>query len=133
MPRRRFRNQALTWLFEIDLGHADPKVVLAHTGKDWTPVHEAAEKAVWGVLGSQARLDRIIAQLARDWSIDRMPAVDRNILRLAIWEMSSGLSPAVAINEAVELAKAYGAEESPGFVNGVLAGYLKLEEDAVRG
>lgn len=133
MPRRRFRNLALTWLFEIDLGHADPAEVLARSGEASSPAHRAAQQAVLGVLGIQAQADQIIGQLARDWSIDRMPPVDRNILRLAIWEMSSGLSPAVAINEAVELAKAYGAEDSPAFINGVLAGYLKREEAALNG
>lgn len=133
MPRRRFRNLALSLLFEIDLGHADPETVLARVETDATPVHRAAIAAVRGVLGLQAELDQIISQLARDWAVDRMPTVDRNILRLALWEIRSGLSPAVAINEAVELAKAYAAEDSPSFVNGVLAGYLKREAGAIRG
>ncbi|MHB1842687.1 MAG: transcription antitermination factor NusB, partial [Sulfobacillus sp.] len=97
------------------------------------PAHHAAHQAVLGVLGMQAQADQIIGQLAKDWSIERMPPIDRNILRLAIWEMVSGLSPAVAINEAVELAKAYGAEDSPAFINGVLAGYLRREEGALSG
>lgn len=133
MPRRRFRNLALSWLFEIDLGHADPKAVLARSAEESSPAHHAAHQAVLGVLGMQAQADQIIGQLAKDWSIERMPPIDRNILRLAIWEMVSGLSPAVAINEAVELAKAYGAEDSPAFINGVLAGYLKREEGALSG
>ncbi len=133
MPRRRFRNLALSLLFEIDLGHADPKAVLGRVEEEATPAHRAALTAVRGVLASQAELDQVISELARDWAIERMPPVDRNILRLALWEMRSGQSPAVAINEAVELAKAYAAEDSPGFVNGVLAGYLKREADVFRG
>ncbi|MHB1842723.1 MAG: transcription antitermination factor NusB, partial [Sulfobacillus sp.] len=81
MPRRRFRNLALSWLFEIDLGHADPEAVLARSAEESSPAHHAAHQAVLGVLGMQAQADQIIGQLAKDWSIERMPPIDRTICR----------------------------------------------------
>lgn len=72
-------------------------------------------------------LDSVISELSEGWSLDRQPAVDRNILRLAIFEIkySDTVPPIVAVDEAIEIAKKYSTEGSGKFVNGVLAGYLK--------
>ncbi|MCX8052181.1 MAG: transcription antitermination factor NusB [Armatimonadetes bacterium] len=83
-----------------------------------------------GVKNNADELDARIARHAEGWSPERQPAVDRNILRIAIYEIShvDSVPPIVAVDEAVELAKKYSTAESGKFVNGVLAGYLKKEE-----
>lgn len=83
---------------------------------------EFARELVFGVEASQGEIDRVIAETSEHWAVSRMPLVDRNILRIATYELLSlpGVPPSVAINEAVELAKVYGGEDSSKFVNGVL-------------
>jgi N utilization substance protein B len=78
---------------------------------------------VHGVAQHQARIDQVISQVSRDWAIDRMPAVDRNLLRLGVYEVLWGddVPDAVAVSEAVALATDLSTDDSPGFVNGVLA------------
>lgn len=86
-----------------------------------------AERLVKGVEDHRQQIDELLNQASRRWRISRMPRVDRNILRLACYEMvftAGEVPPKVAINEAVEMAKRYGGEESPGFVNGVLDSLL---------
>lgn len=130
MPRqRRGRSLALQVLYEEDL-----------TGHDWHDAMEAhaeatgatkqvvkfAERCVEGVLEARDRIDAVIRKHAPAWPLDQVPAVDRNLLRLAIYELRPGSStpPKVAINEAVELAKEFGGEGSPRFINGVLGAAL---------
>jgi N utilization substance protein B len=79
----------------------------------------------------RAESDAVIATLSTDWPIHRQPSVDRSILRLAAWEMRSGrVSAAIAIDEAVELAREFSTEQSPKFVNGVLDAYRQSLENA---
>jgi N utilization substance protein B len=79
-----------------------------------------------GVLGRLGEIDTMISALAPNWPIDQLASVDRNVLRVAIFEIISGVDtpPKVAVNEAVELAKTFGSESSPKFVNGVLGSVL---------
>jgi N utilization substance protein B len=88
---------------------------------------EYAQVLARGVKEHLGELDSHIAELAEGWPLERQPAVDRNLLRLAMYEISyvNSVPPIVAIDEAVELAKKYSTEESGKFVNGVLASYLK--------
>lgn len=80
------------------------------------------EKLVTGIIENREELDKYINKKAVDWTIERMAVIDRNILRLSLYEMEEDLVPVgVAINEAVELAKEYGDEKSSGFINGILA------------
>lgn len=80
-----------------------------------------AEELVKGVAAERATLDRRLIEVARNWRLERMALVDRNVLRLAAWEILFGSTPAaVAIDEAVELAREFGDDASPRFVNGVL-------------
>jgi N utilization substance protein B len=111
-------------LFEADLRGSDPLRTLA----DWVrrcdpPVQAYAVGLVEGVVSHQERIDQILSSYAEDWSLDRMPSVDRVVLRLALFELlwCEEIPDAVAIDEAVELAKSLSTEASPGFVNGVLA------------
>ena len=87
-----------------------------------------ATELVEGVLGERSKIDAMIVKLAPAWPVDQIPAIDRNILRLAIYEVviDNKVPMRAAINEAVELAKVYGGENSPKFINGVLGSVSML-------
>ncbi|ABK53076.1 NusB antitermination factor [Acidothermus cellulolyticus 11B] len=125
MPARtKARKRALDVLFEADLRAADPLEILAdHTARADTPVPEYAVRLVEGVAAHRAEIDRIIEQFAVGWTLQRMPTVDRNILRLAIYELLwvTEVPDAVVLAEAVKLAQDLSTAESAPFVNGVLA------------
>jgi len=123
--RRRARMVALQALYELDATSHDVDTVLARRREDdQTPAHAAtyASQLVRGVRANQAPIDDHIARAAPQWPLEQMSRVDKCILRLAIYEMlfEADLPTRVAINEAVELAKLFGHETAPKFVNGVL-------------
>ncbi|MDP2673830.1 MAG: transcription antitermination factor NusB [Dehalococcoidia bacterium] len=123
--RRRARIAALKTLFEVDsVGHP-PDEILDRQLEDSPLPEDAAQFArelVRGVLEQRERLDEIIRKNAPAWPLEQVAAVDRSILRLAIYEIviDNRVPMRAAINEAVELAKEFGGEASPKFVNGVL-------------
>ena len=123
--RTRARGVALQALYEIDMTNHPPGEVLQNRLEAEVLSDELAEFArtiVFGVLPLAIDLDRIIARYAPEWPLDQMAAIDRNILRVACWEFAveRDTPVKVAINEAVELAKLYGSDSAPRFVNGVL-------------
>lgn len=123
--RRRARILVLQALYEIDCAHHPVGMVLDYRlAEEQLPAEgEAfARQLITGVLEHQARLDEMIQRHAPEWPVDQMAVIDRNVLRIAIYEFCiSGLTPIkVAINEAVELAKLFGSDSAPRFVNGVL-------------
>ena len=123
--RTRARGVALQVLYEVDITNHPPGDVLHNRLEDEVLSEGLAEFArtiVFGVLPLTTDLDRVIARYAPEWPLDQIAAIDRNILRVACWEMAvSGDAPVkVAINEAVELAKLFGSDSAPRFVNGVL-------------
>lgn len=125
--RHPARKLALQTLFEVDLNRsADPKGTWER-GVFRAGLNEEAGRFSWeiieGVLRERKALDEEIAALAPEFPIDQMPRIDRNVLRIALWELRyAGDAPAsVIIDEAVELAKLFGSEASKKFVNGVLA------------
>jgi N utilization substance protein B len=123
--RRRSRILALQALYEIDTTHHPAGTVLdQRLAEDPLPAEgEAfARELITGVMKHQAELDELIQHYAPEWPVDQMAVVDRNVLRIAIYEFSiSKATPIkVAINEAVELAKLFGSDSAPRFVNGVL-------------
>jgi N utilization substance protein B len=84
------------------------------------------EQLVEGAAAASEAIDRRISEHSQHWRLERMPAVDRNILRLAIYEMTEGLTPApVVINEALELAKRFSGDDSAAFINGILDAVLR--------
>jgi N utilization substance protein B len=124
--RRKARELALQFLYQLDLsGEADPA---PHEAEFWArhPVdedtREFARAMVRGAKANQARIDRTISECTEHWDLDRMAVVDRNLLRLAVWELlgPEEVPARVAINEAIEIAKKFGTHESSRFVNGVL-------------
>lgn len=123
--RRRARELAMQALFARDVGQGRPKDLLAYLCAEEAAIAEVRVRAgelVDGVLDHLAEIDRCIAAYARDWSLPRLAAVDRNVLRLGVFELEHApeVPAGVAINEAVEVAKAYGGEDSGRFVNGLL-------------
>jgi transcription antitermination protein NusB len=123
--RRQARTVALQTLFEIDSTDHDADTVLERSLADPSIVPEAAEYAaqlVRGVITNEKKIDALIASAAPHWPVDQLPKVDKNILRLAIFEVlfDNKVPTKAAINEAVELAKLFGSESSSRFVNGVL-------------
>lgn len=112
------RDQALTALYAADMTGAEPRI---------EGLSGRARRYVEGTWAGRGELDAAISAVATGWRLERMPAVDRNILRLALFEMRSGKTPiGVAVSEAVNLAKKFSTERSGAFVNGVLS---KLIED----
>jgi transcription antitermination protein NusB len=124
-PRTRARSIALQALYEIDITGHPPGEVLEERFVE-TPLddklYDFVRQIVLGVLPLAEQLDGFIAQHAPEWPLDQVATIDRNILRIALWEIAvSDQTPIkVAINEAVELAKMYGSDSTPRFVNGVL-------------
>lgn len=131
--RRQARVIALQALYEVDCtGHSIPEVLSNRLKSESVPEEGRlfVFQLVNGVMHRQVKLDTLIQQFAPEWPVDQMAIIDRNILRLAIFEIAvSNTAPMrVAINEAVELAKAYGADTSPRFINGVLGSVATNEE-----
>lgn len=124
-PRTRARSLALQALYEIDLAGHPLDEVLAARIEDYEleeNLEEFATRLVHGVYPIRKELDGYIAEHAPEWPIDQVSIIDRNLIRIAVWEFAiSQQTPVkVAINEAVELAKRYGSDSSSRFVNGVL-------------
>lgn len=125
--RTRGRERALQALYQVDLADAEPAAALAAawSSDDEPPEAEAAAFAqalVEGVMTHRSEIDAIIAAHSHHWSVARMAKVDRNILRVAVFELIhlEDVPKRVVLNEAIELAKKFGSEESSAFINGVL-------------
>lgn len=123
--RTRARSVALQALYEIDIANHPPADVLRERLEESPLADETADFArriIFGILPIKHELDQSIAIYAPEWPFDQIAAIDRNILRIACWEFAvdGGTPIKVAINEAVELAKLYGSDSAPRFVNGVL-------------
>jgi transcription antitermination protein NusB len=128
--RSKGRKRALDVLFEAELRELPVLDLLAERmSLGEPPVSDYAASLVRGVVVHRDRIDELIAAHAEGWTLDRMPAVDRNILRLGIFELfwEDDVPDAVAISEAVELARDLSTEASPAFVNGILARLLSLK------
>ncbi|MFB3737416.1 MAG: transcription antitermination factor NusB [Candidatus Velamenicoccus archaeovorus] len=120
--RHEARRRALDILYQADVTGADPLEVLAEWQGAGRSVGRFARQLVEGVTAHRAGLDEVIGSHAEGWTVPRMPALDRTILRLAVFELLHvpGTPVAVAIDEAVEAAKQLSTEDSGRFVNGVL-------------
>jgi N utilization substance protein B len=133
--RTRARSLALQALYEVDITNHSPADVFKARLEENSLSDELAEFArqiIFGVLPLIKTLDQIIAEYAPEWPLDQIAAIDRNILRIACWEFAApdGETPIkVAINEAVELAKLYGSDSAPRFVNGVLGSLADHQQE----
>ncbi|WP_447003169.1 transcription antitermination factor NusB [Saccharothrix isguenensis] len=133
--RSKARKRALDVLYEADLRGVDPVTLLADRvgSTDVPPVNDYTITLVEGVTAHRSRIDDLISEHAEGWTLQRMPAVDRAVLRIGLYELlwAADVPDAVAIDEAVELAKGLSTDDSPRFVNGVL-GRIAVIADQLR-
>jgi N utilization substance protein B len=132
VSRRKAREVALQVLFQLDFNSVDSMEAVHSICDEHKDISEKAklyaQQLVLGTSSHLPAIDEIISKTANEWKLDRMAGVDRNIARMAIYEMKFAdepLSPNVTINEAVELAKKFGSEDSGRFVNGILGSLAK--------
>ena len=132
--RSKARKRAVDILYEADLRSRDRVELLRERVADTTtpPVNEHCVRLVEGVEAHAVRIDELIERHARGWSLERLPDVDRAILRMAIFELLwvDDVPDAVVLDEAVELARALSTDDSPAYVNGVLGAVLDAEVPA---
>jgi N utilization substance protein B len=137
--RHKARRRAVDLLFEAEARDVDPadlieeRIELSASDQAVAPVHAYTRTLVEGVADDLDRVDGTIESYLQDWTLSRLPAVDRAILRIAVWELfhANDVPPVVAVDEAVELAKELSTDDSPSFVNGVL-GQVVLVAPQVR-
>jgi N utilization substance protein B len=132
--RTKARSVALQVLYEVDMtGHLPGNVLNDRLEEDQLDDSQAefTHQIIFGVYPLFIKLDNFIAQHAPEWPLDQVAVIDRNIIRIALWEFAvSSLTPVkVAINEAIELAKMYGSDSTPRFVNGVLGSLANRQNE----
>ena len=141
MSRRQAREAALQALFQLDLNHGEEgqqeqyetlaiDTALGEAEKMPARDREYVSTLVRGTRENLAAIDSLIAASSKDWKVERMAVVDRNITRLAAYEIGFSeekITPNIAINEAVELAKKYGTDDSSRYVNGILGAMMKAQ------
>ncbi len=133
--RRKAREIALQVLYQLDVLRIDPKEGIDLFWRHFSAPSEArsfASELIEGTWAHRDEIDQLISTCSENWSLERMARVDRNILRLAVYELlyGQGIPPKVALNEAIDLGKEFGSENSSSFINGILdALYTKLRKD----
>lgn len=137
--RHQARKRAVDLLFEAEARGLSPlevvevRTALAEAKPEVAPLHPYTVAVAQGVSEHAAHIDELITSHLQAWTLDRLPAVDRAILRVSVWELlyADDVPEPVAVNEAVELAKELSTDDSPGFVNGVL-GQVMLVTPQIR-
>jgi N utilization substance protein B len=137
--RHQARKRAVDLLFEAEARGvtaaeaAAGRISLSETNPDVAQLNSYSVTVARGVSENSSHIDELISSHLQGWTLERLPAVDRAILRVAVWELlhADDVPPAVAVDEAVELAKELSTDESPGFVNGVL-GQVMLVTPQIR-
>ena len=133
-PRTRARSLALQVLYEVDVAKHPPADIYKLRLED-TPLSDElsafARQIIFGVIPLTNALDQVIAKYAPEWPLEQIAAIDRNILRMALWEFAvyHDTPIKVAINEAVELAKQFGSDSAPRFINGVLGALAEHQHE----
>lgn len=130
MSRRLARETALQVLYQLDMTKAEVNTIIKNTLEQLAIRDDAVtfmKELVLGTVEHQEKVDQIISKLSIDWNLDRMPIVDRNVLRLALYEIlyRNDIPAGVAVNEAIELAKTFSNEQSGKFVNGILGSVVQ--------
>jgi N utilization substance protein B len=135
MPARsKARKRALDILYAAELRAQDPVEALdAAVAEGEGPTNPYTETLVRGVTEHRSRIDELLAQYAEGWTLDRMPAVDRNALRIGVLELLfvDDVPPPVAVSEAIALVRDLSTDDSPAFVNGVLGSMLRDRDSLV--
>jgi N utilization substance protein B len=132
--RRKSREFALQVLFQLNITKQEAITALTQFQEHFSPdgeVDEFLKRLVLGVLEHLQELDRLIEKYSENWRLDRINIIERNILRMALFELlyCEEIPPKVTINEAIDLGKRYGSEDSGGFINGILDG---IQNEVVR-
>lgn len=137
--RSKARKQALDILYEADIRSSDALAILesrdvVEEGPDARPIREYTRELISGVTFNKRKVDELIATYAQGWDMDRLAAVDRNILRLGIFEIiwSDELADGIAIDEAITLAKDLSTEDSATFIHGLLGKISSIKESVSR-
>jgi N utilization substance protein B len=137
--RSKARKQALDILYEADIRSSDALAILesrdvVEEGPDARPIREYTRELISGVTSNKRKVDELIATYAQGWDMDRLAAVDRNILRLGIFEIiwSDELADGIAIDEAITLAKDLSTEDSATFIHGLLGKISSIKESVAR-
>ncbi|MFM1909939.1 MAG: hypothetical protein RLZZ545_637 [Actinomycetota bacterium] len=137
--RSKARKQALDLLYEADIRGASAADLLIardlpQEGPDARPIREFTRELISGVTANKRKIDELITTYAQGWDMDRLPALDRNILRLGIYEIvwTPELSEGIAIDEALNLAKELSTEESAGYIHGVLGKISQIRDSVAR-
>lgn len=128
MKRRTAREKALQALFQIDVSKVEPNEAIEHV-LEGLPNDEYLNQLVMGVLEHQEEIDVLIKNHLEKWTIDRIATVDRNVLRISIFELKflqQDIPESVVLDEAIEIAKLYGDEKSSKFINGILSKIKQL-------
>ncbi len=133
--RSKARKQALDLLYEADIRGSSALELLQsrdviEDGPDARPIRDFTKELISGISTNSRKIDELITTYAQGWDMDRLPAVDRNILRLAIYEIvwSADLADGIAIDEALTLAKELSTDESAGYIHGVLGKISSIKE-----
>ena len=133
--RSKARKQTLDLLYEADIRGASAADLLilrdvVEEGPDARPIREFTKTLIAGVTDHKRKIDELIATYAQGWDMDRLPAVDRNILRLGIYEIvwSADLDDGIAIDEALTLARELSTDESAGYIHGVLGRISSIKD-----
>ena len=132
--RSKSRKAALDLLYEADIrGRVAVDLLSSRMSDEEVYIREYTAQLLEGVAGARKKIDELITLHAQGWDMDRMPAVDRNILRIAIYELlwSTEIPDKVAISEALELAKTLSTDDSVAYINGVLATIAANRDDIV--
>lgn len=123
MKRRTAREKALQALFQIDVSSNDPSLAIEHV-LEGEPNDDYLTQLVIGVVNHQDEIDQMIKGCLENWSLDRLATVDRNLLRMAVYELKychEDVPEKVVLDEAIEIAKRFGDHQSGKFINGVLS------------
>ncbi|MDI6763937.1 MAG: transcription antitermination factor NusB [Thermodesulfobacteriota bacterium] len=132
--RRRSREFALQVLYQLEITKQGALQAMVQLRENFSPGEEEDEftkRIVLGVMEHRQEIDRLIEERSENWRLDRMTIIDRNILRIAIFELlyCSEVPPKVTLNEAIDLGKRYGSEESGSFINGILD---RIQNEVIR-
>lgn len=137
--RSKARKQALDILYESDIRNIDPLAILesrdvVEEGPDARPIRDFTRELIAGVAANKRKIDELIATYAQGWDMDRLAAVDRNILRLGIFEVvySDELADGIAIDEAITLAKDLSTDDSATFIHGLLGKISSIKDSVAR-
>lgn len=133
--RSKARKQTLDLLYEADIRGGSAAELLTtrdivEEGPDARPIRDFTRELISGITANKRKIDELITTYAQGWDMDRLPAVDRNILRLGIYEIvwTPDLAEGIAIDEALNLAKELSTEESAGYIHGVLGKISQIKE-----